>query len=686
MTAPDAFPAGGIDFARSHAILLGVSEYEDRNLRNLPAAEHSLRRMAQTLTGPNCGWPPDRVHTFLNLRTRDEVWRNILHLIDEAEHTLLFYFVGHGQLIDGNADLGMALVGTAFEPRYRRTGSLLWSDLRAEIAGPNRARRTDIIMLDCCYSGLATERGQGAADASERIGRAVDTDGMFTMTASRFNELAVHTADDEPVTYFAKFFSDIIRDGIAGASRWLTLLTVFDELRGRFSELRDEDIPQPPRPTQLSVGSAHRLLFARNSSPEALPSPGPDAPYPAPHEPARGERDGRGGAFSRRRALLAAGGLCATAATAGAVAWLGPGKGSGGHGTRASGPATPPRSQVTGSTGAKPGQSATTTPSGRVTRAVPFLTPLTGHTDTVSCVAFGTTDPHLLASASKDTTIRLWNVADPAHARALGKPVTGHAGAVGDLAFRPRGTVLAGCGDRNIQLWDVARPDAPQPLGAPLDGHADGVNSVAFSGDGNILASTGADRTIVLWDTTDPTVVQQWGQPLYGHTDNVMTAVFSPRGHLLASGGFDNHVRLWNVADPAQPQALAKLTGHTGPVLSLAFSPDGLTLASAGLDGTVRLWNVNDPERARQVGPTVTGHTNAVNAIAVSRRSVLAGASSDGTIVLDDITDPAHPRVIGHPLTGFRPGDPVMSAAFTADGRLLAAGGWDDTIRLWRLS
>ena len=52
------------DYGRSFAVLMGTWDYAFLN--RVPAAKHSLRRMAGLLSGPLCGWPQDRL---LILRT-----------------------------------------------------------------------------------------------------------------------------------------------------------------------------------------------------------------------------------------------------------------------------------------------------------------------------------------------------------------------------------------------------------------------------------------------------------------------------------------------------------------------------------------------------------------------------------------------------------------------------------------
>lgn len=698
MTPREGAPPGGIDFGRSRAILLGTSEYRDRQLPRLPAARNSLDAMYRMLTGPACGWPGDRVHKFADRRARDSLRLDLGDLIHSAEHTLLFYYVGHGQLVDGGNDLGLALVDTESDAAKRRRTSLLWSDLRAEIdASPSSTR---ILLFDCCFSGRTTRPTMGTATLAEQVGRTVDTEGVFTLAASRHNEEAVYSRGRDGVTYFAKFFTEIVQDGVPRSpDEWLTLLDIYEELRRRFVDLDDPDVREPPRPTQQIVGDAHRLAFARNAAVSA-PVPGP------------GGGSGSGGAGGSgtyglpargrtRRNALGVGGLLAVG---GVAAWLldhrsdapGPDRpgaaGSGGSSPAASGTGASSGSTVRPAGSGGPGPSGATSSGAAspgtakaITRATSVGTPLRGHTGWVRCVAFDPAQPGILASASKDTTIRLWDIGDPAHAKQWGEAVKGHGDTVGALAFRPSGHVLASCGDKGVQLWDTASPANPRPIGAVLNGHADAVFSVAFSPDGAVMASAGADRTIVLWDTTDPGYAGPLAQPLYGHANAVSSAAFSPHGHLLASGGFDKTVRLWDVTDPRHPSELGRpLLGHTNSILSVAFSADGRTLASCGLDGTVRLWDVTHRGAAKAAGAPIASHVQEVESVAFSPLGILASGSADLTIQLDDIRRPSRPRAVGFPLTGFQ--GTVLSVAFGDDGTLLAGSGVDESIRLWRLS
>ncbi|MFI1615424.1 AAA family ATPase [Streptomyces lydicus] len=312
----------------------------------------------------------------------------------------------------------------------------------------------------------------------------------------------------------------------------------------------------------------------------------------------------------------------------------------------------------------------------------PMATPLLGHTGAVYLTSFSP-NGKVLATASYDRTVRLWDVSDRSRPEPLGKPLTGHTSWTSSAVFSPDGRTLASAGDDGtIRLWDVRDPGHPEPLGAPLTGHAGTIYLLAFSPDGRSLASAGEDHTVRLWDMSERSRPKALGA-LTGHTAAVRSVAFSPDGRVLAAGGDDHTIRLWNTADPRRPKPIdAVLRGHTDTVHSVAFSPNGHTLASGSADDTMRLWDVTDPRHATQLGAPLTGHTGPVWSVAFSPGgSMLAAGSADSTASLWNVRDPAFPSQVGEPLAGSS--GEMYAVSFSPDGRTLATGSGDSKARLW---
>ena len=73
------------------------------------------------------------------------------------------------------------------------------------------------------------------------------------------------------------------------------------------------------------------------------------------------------------------------------------------------------------------------------------------------------------------------------------------------MAFSPDGRTLATASqDTTTRLWDIRNPRQPGLL-STLTGHIDTVFSATFSPDGHTLATASGDNTTRLWNVRDPT-------------------------------------------------------------------------------------------------------------------------------------------------------------------------------------
>jgi WD40 repeat protein len=119
---------------------------------------------------------------------------------------------------------------------------------------------------------------------------------------------------------------------------------------------------------------------------------------------------------------------------------------------------------------------------------------LVGHTGGIESLAFAP-DGWTLASASRDGTVIVWDIADPARASLRWK-LEGNAGTIVIVAYAPDGkTIASGHDDGTVKLWDPATGRER----CTLVGHTGSVRSLAFSPDGSVLATGDAGGTIRLW-------------------------------------------------------------------------------------------------------------------------------------------------------------------------------------------
>lgn len=256
---------------------------------------------------------------------------------------------------------------------------------------------------------------------------------------------------------------------------------------------------------------------------------------------------------------------------------------------------------------------------------------LIGHTDHVHDISFSANGKQL-ASASRDRTIRIWDV-DTGHSVA---ELGGKGEWVTSVAFNPTENVLAAGTGRYATVgipYSIKNPAKPEfafwdtesgKKTAVLRGDFSSmVSNLAWSPDGRRITSSSSGSTLVLWDAEKEEPVAN----LEGHTSSVLSAVFSPSGDMIVTTSLDRTIRLW---DGETGQQLKTVEVLTDSVDKAAFSPDGQVIASTSRDGKVHLWDGKNG----QYRAFLTAHTGSVRTVLFSQDSkslITVGVAQDGT-------------------------------------------------------
>jgi WD40 repeat protein len=296
-----------------------------------------------------------------------------------------------------------------------------------------------------------------------------------------------------------------------------------------------------------------------------------------------------------------------------------------------------------------------------------------------------------LASSGADRTIKLWNVNSQKIRDFQERPTS----AVQRLTLSPDGKTLASASkDSTVQLWSL--PDGK--LLQTLKGDKGTVTDVSFSPDSNTIALASNNRTVSIWklDNNVPTLQGsslsfspdsqmivtgdedgimkiwprdgKWHKTVSAHKKFINQVSFSPNGQLIVTASTDNRAKLWRL----DGTLLSTLSRHKNSVTSVSFSPDSKIIATASFDQSVKLWDLDGKLlKTLNAGSVVMSVSFSPNGKAI------AAACDDTTVKLW--------RLDGTPLTPLKGHSArVLDVSFSPDGKMIASASEDEYIKLWR--
>ncbi|KAJ9056689.1 Coronin-like protein crn1 [Entomophthora muscae] len=221
---------------------------------------------------------------------------------------------------------------------------------------------------------------------------------------------------------------------------------------------------------------------------------------------------------------------------------------------------------------------------GKLSKNFPLFS---GHSGPVLDTDFANFNDHVIASASEDGKVMIWNIPEFStegeeveNLETAAVTLHGHNKKVGGVLFHPTAdNVLASSSaDLTIKLWDIESGKQRQEL----TGHGDLIQSFTWNWNGNLIASTCRDKKIRIFDARSNKIVQEGNGhqgikgsrvAWLGNSDRMVTTGFSRSS--------DRQINVWNTGDLSKPVKKMDVDTSSG-ILMPFFDSDVKILYVAG--------------------------------------------------------------------------------------------------------
>jgi len=283
-----------------------------------------------------------------------------------------------------------------------------------------------------------------------------------------------------------------------------------------------------------------------------------------------------------------------------------------------------------------------------------------GHRAAVTSLAFSP-DGRLLASGSRDRTVRVW---DTQSGREAVAPLEARAGVVALALIADRSLVAAALDDRRIVLWDFGLHRKVMHIGSPDRSH---LNAIAVSKDGRWVAAGGRGRSIYLWQIDPGTLAGEFRYTI----GRVEALAFTPDASGIVCGTHKGRLELY---ERGHDGARWSVRTGLGRIAAVSVPPRAAGAVSGGAGGMVAYWDLKDGSEKQRILP-MRGRMTTL-AVTPDAAMLLVGLTSGKACLTERATDREVAVLDGHP-------GPVTAAALSSTGKHAATGAADGSVRLW---
>jgi coronin-1B/1C/6 len=232
-----------------------------------------------------------------------------------------------------------------------------------------------------------------------------------------------------------------------------------------------------------------------------------------------------------------------------------------------------------------------------------------GHTGSVLDFDFNPFDDSMFASASEDTTIKIWSIPEdwePTDEKGFAKAgknltesltdLTGHRKKVTLLRYNPTANniLLSASADYTVKTWDIEKGD---PI-VSFENIPDLIHDIAWDIRGDMYAISCKDRAIRILDGRKPDLVSIVENAHEG-MKSTKVVYLGDSGKLMTSGASKTsarEVKIWDLKNLSKPLCTETIDTASGALLPLYDNDTNVIYLCGKGDGQIRIFEFEDKD------------------------------------------------------------------------------------------
>ncbi|KTW27846.1 uncharacterized protein T551_02813 [Pneumocystis jirovecii RU7] len=310
-------------------------------------------------------------------------------------------------------------------------------------------------------------------------------------------------------------------------------------------------------------------------------------------------------------------------------------------------------------------------------RKIEKVTLLRGHKKNIFIGAWNPVHLNVVATASADATVRIWDLSEKNHMYDLlasvvlnAVPCLSESKDITSISWDNSGNyIAAGSYDGQVRIWNL-----DGTLKYLLTAHHGPIMAIKWNSKDSLLLTASCDSFVIAWNMFDGTLKHvydkrpcavmdvEWisdeafassgkdGSLDYwsiekvellrrweGHSKEINSIKFNSCNNLLLSCSDDFTVKIWSL-DISSPQKI--FLGHSKSVISVQWKPQQkndktIIFASCSLDGTIKIWNTTQSSPLHSLSHNWAFFTISFN----PSGDILAAGTKDGSVILYDVKE-----------------------------------------------